>query len=927
MSSISGNQNSGFVDGSAGVTTFSLGTANIGTLAVSTRLRIVAHISTLSVGNTLSQVTSITDSAGLTWHRAGQTSQLGINQPTGMTGNPLAQGLEIWYTDNFASTAISSPTVYQVTVHVDNDVDSIAIYYSCHKDLDATTPIDANANSVKTATHMSSSATTTSVSVSTNTADIQVMVSFAAVGPGQRPGGSGQPSMNGDTTSDYGQNDTFHNHQNFHIFGTGIYDETGALSSATVSTHDATNNQMLLVVAFTQDSSALSGTLAATETTDIFSAHSGYTGTMAATGTPDNFFGLGVTAASGTLAVTETQDSFATSSGFDTLAIENAASTFGAGSFSFSTNGPNRIVVMAFGTSSVGSQVLQPVASITSTSGLVFTRSDAMRAGQDSDSDNFLGEFWWAHAPHKLIGETVTVTYAAGLSSTTLSAIFAIKGLNGNYADPFDRSNPYSFGSSFGSMLSGTSRPVTNRPVATGPLSSSGAASDFAKLDATNSSHVILSGGNLSATSDQTSSPDNWAAPPISAAKFDGDNHYFETHFTTIHGTKYGVGVLVSDFTPHQLATDGTGGIMLRGDGTIWANGAQVGSLGVTPANGDVIQVFVNLANHVAWFRDLTQSSSWNGNPNASPGNVTDSYDAGGFEFVGSIDPFVVNSPPHYSPGGGVLPYIFLDGTATSPAASQTVNFGGSAFAATPPAGATGWAFPSPAVTPTRSHFPSVIVGMDLMITSSTVANPGTPPGYTSLVFFDHQGSQRHGNINLYAQVRSGNILTTDNDTQLDPTAVSHWAKMYTTFAGGSSPGTFDVTESPDVMVFIGHQFPGVRGDLTAVETSDTFAGIGYTAATGFFVTLETPDRFSAFGFQPLTGTMHPTGAPDRFNAAGIGRGEDGVLITTEAPDIFAAIGVVPISGQLDSTEAADRMRFIGAGVTQVRRRRRRFVT
>lgn len=933
MSSLTGNQNGGFVDGSTGVTTFSLGTANLGTLVAATRLRMVAQFSVLTKGATLSTVVTVTDSEGLTWHRAAavDTHSPGITQPTGMTGNPLTQDLEIWYTDNFVSTDIVAPTVYQLTITTTNDVDSVVIYYACHRRIDAAVPLDANVSNPSADSVMSSSTSNSSVTMSSNTANIQVMVAFSAVGPGQRPGGGGQPSVDGVTSSDYGVNDTFHLNQNFHIYGNGTYDRTSPLSSASIFTHDATNNQLFLAVVFTEDSAAITGNFNVTEAQDVFHSATGYIGTMAATEFADNLFMYGIVPPSGTLVATDPQDSWATSPGFETLAIENAASTFGAGNFNFTTNGPNRIIVMAFGTSSVGTQVLQPVQSVTG-AGLTFQRSDMMQAGQDSDSDNFLCEFWWAFAPHKVINEVFTVTYETGLSSTQLSAVFAIKGLNGHYGDPFDRVNPFSWGSNSGSMLSGTSNPTAQRALATGPLSTGGAASDFATLDAGNSSHVILSGSpRLTVTSDQTNSPDNWGAPALAAA-LESDMRYFETEFNVIHGSKYGVGLLVDpngDFTPHQLVTDGTGGIMMRGDGTIWANGAQVASLGVTPANGDIIQVFVNLSNHYAWFRDLTQASNWNGNPRAVPGEAGDRFSAGGLPFVGRLSstPITSDAPPHIAFGGLVLPYLFVDGTATSPAASQTANFGGSAFAGTPPNGSLGWYFPSPAVPPTRARFPSIVLGMQFSVRGGAVAALGAPTGYTQLVNFDHQGSQRHGTLELYAKINTGNVLQADNDFQTGPNPVEHWAMMYTTFVGSGAPGSFDVLEAQDQAYFVGHLFPGVRGDLTAFGTSDTFAALGYTADTGTMFLRESADIFSAFGFQPITGTFNTTETPDRFAATGVGRGEDGIFVTTETPDIFAAIGAVPPQGIWASTEAADVFRAIGAGVTQVTRRRRRFVT
>lgn len=939
MSSLSGNQNVGTVDGSTGLTSFSLGTANLGTLVSATPLRIVAQIATLTKGSTLSSVTSITDSEGLTWHKAGaaDTHSPGITEPSGsLTGAPLTERVEIWYTDNFANTDIVAPTVYQLTVHVDNDIDSMAIYYACHRRIDPTHPLDLNASNPAVDTVMSSSSSTASVTMTTDTATLQVCVIYAATGPGQRPGGSGQPIVDGVTNSDYGSNDAFHLNQNYIIFGNGVYDRTSALTAATISTHDATDNQILLVVAFTEDSQtgSATGTFDVTEAPDVFTAQGTIQGHMAVTEFTDNLFMFGFAPSDGTFDTTDGQDTWATAQGFEALAIENPDNSAGGGGiYTYSTNGPNRIIVICQGTSSVGTQELQPIDTITSTSGLVFQRGSGFLGGQDTSSlDNFLSEIWWAHAPRKLTNEIITINYVFGHSSTNLSAIFAIKGLNGNFADPFDRINPFAYGAASGSMISGTSHPSVTRPVANGPLSSGGSASDFAIFDPAQNNNVHLESGDLTVTSIGTNDPLNWASPSHLAGRGQNTgNVYLEATFDHIAGSKYGFGILHidSNWGAAGLVASGIGGIWLRGDGTIWAAGSQVGSLGVTPADGDVIGMLVNPEWARVWFKDITQNSYWNDDPTAVPGFVTDSSAHGGllastFELV--HDPGGLWRGQLL--GGLILPFASPGGIAGSPHASITMNFGGSAFVGDSPGNASGWGFVTPAVPPTHVHYPNVVVGIQLSVQDTGPAVPlSAPPGYTNISFQSHQGSQRYATMNVYAQVRGDNILTTDNDLMIAPDAISHWSVLYTTFAGASAPGFWGSLENTDQMVFVGHQFPGVRGDLTAFGTSDTFAAIGFTADTGTMFLRESADIFSAYGFQPLHGTFDTTETPDRFAAAGIGRGEDGVFITVEATDIFAAIGAVPPSGIWNSTENTDVFRAIGAGVTQVTRRRRRFVT
>lgn len=134
--------------------------------------------------------------------------------------------------------------------------------------------------------------------------------------------------------------------------------------------------------------------------------------------------------------------------------------------------------------------------------------------------------------------------------------------------------------------------------------------------------------------------------------------------------------------------------------------------------------------------------------------------------------------------------------------------------------------------------------------------------------------------------------------------------------------------ETPDVMSSSGYTGAfGTIGNLTSTEAKDIFAALGYQPVSFAMNLTEAADVFSAYGRQPLTMVWHSTEAIDLFHAVGVGRGVDGVFITSEAADIFAALGSVPISGTFITSEVADHFQAIGAGVTQVRRRRTRFVT
>jgi hypothetical protein len=185
MSSLTGNQKTNtFLNGSTGVHTFTTSAFDFGSVASSTNLRIVASIAILSKNNTLSSITSLTDFEGFTWHKAGSVSQVGITNPSGMTGAPLAEGLEIWYTDTFVSTDLTGGTTYTLTVNVDNDIDLMGVYFAIQKDIDTTVPLDANASfPASTSRNSSSTATMSLTGKTTNTSAWHTRLSVRVSNP------------------------------------------------------------------------------------------------------------------------------------------------------------------------------------------------------------------------------------------------------------------------------------------------------------------------------------------------------------------------------------------------------------------------------------------------------------------------------------------------------------------------------------------------------------------------------------------------------------------------------------------------------------------------------------------------------------------------------------------------------------------------
>jgi hypothetical protein len=192
------------------------------------------------------------------------------------------------------------------------------------------------------------------------------------------------------------------------------------------------------------------GVLAATETKDTF-AGTGSTvlsGVLAATEVKDAFAGTGVVPPVGTIAASEQKDSWSTSSGFELPGIERSGVV--GSPFNLTTNGPDRIIVLMVAQD--GASTTGTVDSVTG-AGLTF-RQRQVAQGNVPNGGAFNGmslEVWWAYAPLKLTGEGISVNFG-GTTNTRIVAYAVVKGMNGNYADPWSRVELPS-GGSFGNPI------------------------------------------------------------------------------------------------------------------------------------------------------------------------------------------------------------------------------------------------------------------------------------------------------------------------------------------------------------------------------------------------------------------------------------------------------------------------------------------
>lgn len=259
MSSLVGNVLQVFHNGGTGVTAFTETNFNWGVASgFGSPLILVAGFSIVSKNNTVVKLTSITDSYGNTWHKAGQTSTTGINQ-SGITSGPVAQSVEIWYAQ-IATAGLSNTNTFTWTTDSDL-VDSIFICAAPSQGRDITNPLDLNASFPATVAmyNASSTAKVTLSGLTTNTAHFTSVFVCGSIGPGQRPGSGGNFTVGGGTTFDYGAPDTFHLNQNYNILNMGFTDFTSAWSGSSIQAHDATNQAIMIAVVITNDVQSFNG--------------------------------------------------------------------------------------------------------------------------------------------------------------------------------------------------------------------------------------------------------------------------------------------------------------------------------------------------------------------------------------------------------------------------------------------------------------------------------------------------------------------------------------------------------------------------------------------------------------------------------------------------------------------------------------------
>ena len=175
------------------------------------------------------------------------------------------------------------------------------------------------------------------------------------------------------------------------------------------------------------------------------------------------------------------------------------------------------------------------------------------------------------------------------------------------------------------------------------------------------SANITLSGGLLTATSIATGDLGVRGTFARAAGKW-----YFEVNMTTVTGGDTSGGLATATPTFAQIGANATQAYVQYRGGNIYKNGVvQYGNGSM--AGGGILRVAYDANAHLAWL--AFASGNWNASGAANPATGVGGNDVSAFDT------------------GGLYP-VFTSGANAD---SCTVNFGGSSFSFTPPAGFTAW--------------------------------------------------------------------------------------------------------------------------------------------------------------------------------------------------------------------------------------------
>lgn len=393
-------------------------------------------------------VSSISDTAGLTWHKHAQVQS---SDNSGASNN-----LEVWWAA--ASSQLTNDTItitYLSSVHT-NMVNAFAVANVAS----LSTPWDTNGSLPGTYDNTSGSSGTPTASISTTAAQTLVLcfgrtrstapwMTNTAVNVNQN---GQEPSSGGDRTN----------------VCWGFREETSTISSHAFTGAVTVNTQSLIVSALATTPQSVSGSMLPTEAADAFAAtgNVAVAGTIAATDPADvaairvvneinilfvteardTFAAAGSVPIVGPMVTSEKPDTWSTHAGRERLGLDLACDMSYLTNLTpktISTSGQDRIIVLMVGTATVGNTP-PTTYSVSDDAGLDWHLHSIAYAGPDTGSTFITLEIWWAYAHNRLINDRIFINSGAFFP---IFGGFAVKGLNGNYNDPWD---PISAGANFG---------------------------------------------------------------------------------------------------------------------------------------------------------------------------------------------------------------------------------------------------------------------------------------------------------------------------------------------------------------------------------------------------------------------------------------------------------------------------------------------
>jgi len=185
---------------------------------------------------------------------------------------------------------------------------------------------------------------------------------------------------------------------------------------------------------------------------------------------------------------------------------------------------------------------------------------------------------------------------------------------------------------------------------------SAGAAPSTTNWNPSDLANMTLSGGNLVATGNSTSTDGSVRA----VANHSTGKYYYEVTVTNIGAAADSGCGIANGSTSLTGAPFSTSLIAAAygGSGNIWVNGSNPASIG-TASNGDILGVAVDTGGQLFWVRRNT--GNWNNNASANPSTGANGFSTSGF------------AGPYY-------PWCSATADATNHS-SWTANFGATAYA------------------------------------------------------------------------------------------------------------------------------------------------------------------------------------------------------------------------------------------------------